>query len=57
MGDVEKAIEAVKTECGEAVLMMKKKNEEDKGELVSRICEQSGLTEESEVFKFLGLSQ
>jgi len=36
---------------------MKKKMEEDREELVSKICEQTGLTEDSEVFKFLGLSQ
>lgn len=57
MGSVAKAIDAVRAECGETLNKMKDKNEEDKEELVARICEVSGLAGESEVFKFLGLSQ
>jgi hypothetical protein len=47
----------VKEEAGETLSIMFKKMEEDKKELVSNICSQTGLTENSEVFKFLELSQ
>lgn len=47
----------MKEEAGETLGIMFKKMEEDKKELVSNICSQTGLTENSEVFKFLELSQ
>lgn len=47
----------MKTECGDTVKVMIEKLDEDKKELVEKICEMSGLKNDSEVFKFLGLSQ
>lgn len=57
MGGVEKAIESLKIDIGPTINTMKAKNEEDKEELVGKICELTGYAENSEVFKFLGLSQ
>lgn len=51
----EKAIEVLSADIGQVVKVMKDKNEEDKEDLVSKICEELGYSQESEVFKFLGL--
>ena len=62
LGSMKQALDFVKTEVGQTLRQMIEKVAQDssvidKEELVNKICEVTEWKQDSEVFKFLGLSQ
>lgn len=62
LGSMKQALEFMKNEVGQTIRQMIEKVAQDdsvidKEELVTKICEVTEWKQDSEVFKFLGLSQ